>query len=266
MKHTITETPTDVKLLSHAFILPCYFQREKPVIINAVKSIRKFHPDSLIIIVDSGSSDKSYFKDLEIYSVIIEDVDNKNYDTGAYWYAYRKYTDIEFFYFFHDSIEVYDNLFDLFNYDVTSIRYFNSGNFIGGRYIIANHSDGLKKYLSYKIGRNKWPNDINGFDDDIQYKWANEQIQKTKYWIPEYFSGLFGPMMCVKRHVMNKLASGGLDKILPINKLEQMCMERIFGIALTEEGYNFTKSCLQGNSLTQNLDTSRFNKIILNRL
>ncbi|MFZ3054057.1 MAG: hypothetical protein WA099_11700 [Sulfuricurvum sp.] len=251
--------------MKHAFVLPCYFQRENPVVINAVKSIRTFHPDSPIIIIDSGSSDKSYYKDLEAYSVIIEDVNNKNYDTGAYWYAYTKYTDIEFFYFIHDSIELYDNLFDLFVHDITSIRYFNSANIVGGRYVISGRSDFIKKYILSKLGRLDWLNDIYGCNNSDQLEWIHEQMKRIRYWIPDFFPALFGPMMCVKREVMDRLANAELNKILPTNKNEQMAMERIFGIALMQEGYDFVNNSLQGDQLANQLDTSRFNKIILNR-
>lgn len=251
--------------MKHMFVLPCYYNAENPVVINAVKSIRRHHPGSPIAIVDSGSKDKSYFKLLEPFDVIIEDINNTHYDTGAYWHAYQQYPDIDFFYFLHDSIEVYDNLSDLMEHKISSIRYFSSADITGGRYLISSRSDFVKKYFMAKIGRASWLNDIYGFDSDAQKEWAHQQIRTTKYFIPEYFTALFGPMMCVHRSVMDTLARNGIDRILPTNKTEQMAMERIFGIALVEEGYNFMASSLQGNHLKNRLDTSRFNKIILNR-
>jgi hypothetical protein len=262
---TTTLSDLNPETIKHLFILPCYYNSANPVIFNAVKSIRQFHPYSPIVVVDSGSEDKSYFEILRTYDVIIEDIENVNYDTGAFWYVYKKYKHINFFYFLHDSIEVYDNLFDLLYYDITSIRYFDSGNFIGGQYVLQKKIDGMKKYISHKLGLMKWEKDMIGFDNQLQKDWVKNQLTSTKYWIPNYFVALFGPMMCINRSVLDKLEKGGLAKVLPSNKIEQMGMERIFGIALAQEGYNIINQSLQGNHLKGNLNKSRFNKYILNR-
>jgi hypothetical protein len=251
--------------MTHVFILPCYFQRTNPVIINAVKSIRKFHSDSPIIVVDSGSDDKSYFKDIEPYSVIIEDINNKHYDTGAFWYVYTKYPQFDFFYCLHDSIEVYDNLLDLLNNEITSIRYFNSANIIGNRRLVVNKIDFLKKYFFSKITQNHWNYDICGFDTPEQQEWVKKEIQKTSYWIPDFFPALFGPMMCVKKSILDKFYAHGLSSILPKNKNQQMAMERIFGIAFLLEGYNIKANSLQGDYYSAKLDSSRLDKKILQR-
>ena len=89
------------------FVIPCYFNIENPVIFNCINSIQKFHPNSNIVVIDSGSSDKSYFSFLKEKNVTIEDVNNRNYDTGAYWYAFKKYKNkYSLFYFIHDSVNL----------------------------------------------------------------------------------------------------------------------------------------------------------------
>lgn len=251
--------------MNHAFVLPCYFNQSAPVIFKAVETIRQYHPDSKIIVVDSGSADKSYFNTLEKYEVIIEDINNNNYDTGAYWHVYQKYHDIDYFYFLHDSIEINDNLYDLMDNKITSVRYFHSGDFVGGRYVVEDRSFFVKEYLLSKISSYQRLYDIYGFNDTYQQTWCHSQLQKTKYFIPKYFLALFGPMMCVQRSVMEILYTNNLHQILPTNKSEQMAMERIFGIVLAQEGLDISLSTLQGDHQKGTLDTSRINKIILNR-
>ena len=74
------------------FVIPCKYNSEFPFIIELVKSIRKFHLTEKIVVIDSDSEDKSYFSILENYDVIIEDIKNHNWMIGAYWYAYKKYS------------------------------------------------------------------------------------------------------------------------------------------------------------------------------
>ena len=52
-----------------------------------------------ITVIDSNSPDKSYFKKLKKKRVIVYNAKNKNYDTGAYWYAYNKFKKVNFFLF-----------------------------------------------------------------------------------------------------------------------------------------------------------------------
>ena len=74
------------------------------MIFDCVSSIRKYHPESTIIMVDSDSKDKSCFKELREKNVIIEDVKNKNYVTGAWVHAFKRYNqNFDAFVFLHDS-------------------------------------------------------------------------------------------------------------------------------------------------------------------
>ena len=80
------------------FVIPCKYNKDYPSIQKIVHDIRLFHPEETICVVDSDSDDKSYFDDIKLYkNVIIEDIANKNYQIGAYWYAYKKYPNEDFY-------------------------------------------------------------------------------------------------------------------------------------------------------------------------
>ena len=63
---------------------------------------------------------------------------------------------------------------------------------------------------------------------------------------------------------MKKLKENNFNKILPTNKNQSMAMERLFGIALRQEGYDLSNS-VQGDHSNKPLNTSNFEKIKLNR-
>ena len=54
------------------------------------------------------------------------------------------------------------------------------------------------------------------------------------------------------------------DSILPENKLQQMCMERLFGIAFLSLNYDINSS-IQGNHFLSELDSNVIEKYILAR-
>lgn len=107
------------------FVIPCKYNPSFPFIKSLVAQIREFHQDEKIVVVDSDSDDKSYFDELKKYDVIIEDVKNKNWMVGAYWYAYKKYPNEDFYFFMHDSMIVKSNLDYLKNRDLTVLMSFN---------------------------------------------------------------------------------------------------------------------------------------------
>jgi glycosyltransferase involved in cell wall biosynthesis len=251
--------------MKHAFVIPCYFDPSRPVIFDCVASIRLYHPDSEIIVIDSGSKDKSYFQELAKFNVVIKDINNQYYDTGAYWYAYKNFPEYDFFYFLHDSIVLNKSILHLLNYPVTSVGYFMSHDGLGAVYLQQKLSSILKKYLKFKLGITRLRNDAVGFDSAESKNWAAQQLSRTKYFIPKVFISLFGPMMAVNRFVLDKLDGSGLSSILPTNKSQQMTMERIFGIALGLEGYDITENALLGNTYSEKVQREFLVKIYLNR-
>ena len=46
------------------FIIPCFFNGSNTSIFNCVDSILKFYKNPKIVVIDSNSPDKSYFKEL----------------------------------------------------------------------------------------------------------------------------------------------------------------------------------------------------------
>ena len=63
---------------------------------------------------------------------------------------------------------------------------------------------------------------------------------------------------------MQKLYLNNFHKVLPNNKFEQMCMERLFGIALQQDGVDVSNS-IQGENFTTTFETQKFEKIFYKR-
>jgi glycosyltransferase involved in cell wall biosynthesis len=251
--------------MKHVFVIPCYFDADRPVIFDCINSIRKHHSRSDIIVVDSGSKDKTYLSVLQSQGVKVEDIDNPHYDAGAYWHVYKNFPEYDFFYFLHDSTVLKKNIEHLMNKSVTSIGYFLSHGDVGSVYIQRKLSSVLFKYFKFKFGFSRLRHDAVGFDSEESKCWAMKELGKTKYFVPKLYVSLFGPMMAVHRTVMDKLHDGGVSGILPTNKVQQMTMERIFGLALGQEGYDISEGALIGNSYSENLSDEFLVKIILNR-
>ena len=75
---------------------------------------------------------------------------------------------------------------------------------------------------------------------------------------------LYKKRLALKKIVMEKLYKKRFSKILPKNKLEQMCMERLFGIAFQQEGYDASNS-IQGEHFTTPFETFNFQKKFFKR-
>jgi len=199
------------------FIIPCKFDKNYPIVFQCIESIIKFHPNEKIVLVDSSSSDKSYFKDIDS-SVQIFDVDNKNYALEAYNIGYNNNPHEDFYFCIHDSLVLNGNIDFVKNNDLTTIRWWDSPPTPMGR-------------------------DEN--DQDLSV-WADEQLKKHMgFELPHYYKGVFGPMMLASNKTMQDLTQSGLFNILPINKFQSCATERLLGIALGRLGYDVTNS-LQG--------------------
>jgi len=105
------------------FIIPCKFDKNKPVIYECIQNIRKFHNEQ-IVIVDSKSDNKDYFDiRLKYQNIIIEDIENTNYVEGALWHVFNKF-DWPHYCLLHDSAMIQKNLDKYKINGVTSIGYF----------------------------------------------------------------------------------------------------------------------------------------------
>ena len=245
------------------FVISCYFDGSNDAIFNCTDSILNNYNKPKIIVVDSDSPDKSYFDKLKSKSIEVLDAKNRNYDTGAYWIAFNKFNDYDHYYFLQDSIKIKENLISYERYSLTTFRYFLSINRVGG-FIMDKTKKNFIKKLSDFFKRNKKIHDIYGYDYNDQIIWSNEQLKKTLYFLPKTWLSVFGPIFLCKKHVMLNLIQKKFDKILPTNKIEQMCMERLFGIAFQQEGLDVSNS-IQGENFTTKFDTPKFEKIFHKR-
>jgi len=111
------------KIKEKVFVLCC---KEGMYIERCVESIRKFHLDH-IIIVDSASKDKSYMERIlnKYDNVIIEDIDNKNYEYGSIMHSFLKYKDqYKIFIFMQDAMFLNDSGLSLAGLDENSALVF----------------------------------------------------------------------------------------------------------------------------------------------
>jgi hypothetical protein len=192
------------------FVIPCKYNPSFPFVIQLVEDIRKYHPDEKIVVVDSDSEDKSYFETLVKYDVIIEDVSNKNWMIGAYWHAFNKFPDEEFYFFMHDSMRVKANLDFLKEEDLTTVMYFDRSN---------THFNG-------------WSEMINN---------------ESKYRYNHTGNGCYGPMFFCKNKVITKMKEMGADKFLPKSKAETGMCEGCYGFFLEDQGYDLKECALFGD-------------------
>lgn len=216
--------------MSAAFVLPCRFDPERPVIFECVESIREHHPDAEILVVDSNSPDTSYQDDLdcEFY-----EAKNVNYGPGAFRLGMHVYPKADFFCLFFDSLIVNDNLDDLQAHDLTTVRWFDSATTGWG-----------------------W-DDTTGEPLD---QWARDRGVV----IPDRFRGVMGPMIAARREVIER---ADLFRILPTTRFEQCALERCWGIWLEEAGYDPAAHSLQGemHGFFDSYDESRVAKRSLSR-
>lgn len=251
-----------------AFVIPCYNLGAGSMIVDNIKRIRAMNPHDRIVVVDSGSPSKEYFTSLEQYDVDILDITNLHYDTGAYWEAYRRYPDVTDFVFAHDSLFIGRNIDFCLEYDVCSFRYFYSMPVIGGYNTFFSVHETIrwcaKMFLRRFKASSVSPCNCYGFDNLEQKRWVETELGKIGIALPKTWVSLFGPVFTAKRTVLDKLVSIGADTILPSNKLQQMGMERVWGIVFAALGYDVTQS-VQGNHFSTPLDYNGINKIILAR-
>jgi hypothetical protein len=194
------------------FVIPCKYNNNFNFIVDLCKDIRSYHSNEEIVVIDSGSDNKDYFKLIESYNVIIEDINNKNWMIGAYWYAFKKY-DRNFYYFLHDSMKVKGSLDSFKEKDLTIMCYFDRG----------------------------YGDNFNGFENKIN--------ELTKYTYLRGGLGVYGPIFFCKRNVMKLLQDMEADKILPNNKQETGWCEGSYGFFFEHHGFNLKECSLYGNVL-----------------
>ena len=75
------------------------------MLFDNIKKIQEFHSESTIILIDSDSDNKEYLEEVSELGVIVEDVQNKKYEAGAWVYAFEKYeSEFDTFAFLQDTM------------------------------------------------------------------------------------------------------------------------------------------------------------------
>lgn len=203
------------------FVVPVKYLPEKPYIQALVKSIRSFHPEELILICDSQSANKEYIEEVSQYRNVLISFNNKNYVDSAIWTAYNLFPKEEFFYILHDSTLVTASLEHLKENDFTNLMYFPMC-----------------------------------WDSDRQKDYVRTELEtKTKYRFDDNCLGLFGITFYCKRWVLDRLKAGGLDKVLPTEKVFMCAQERSWAMCLSQEGIDYVSNSLMGNYFSRKSDS-----------
>lgn len=198
------------------FVIPCKYTPQSNHILSLVPQIREHHPDEKIVVVDSDSVDKSYFDEVRKHGAIVEDISNKHWMVGAYWYAFKKYPNEDFYFFLHDSTRVKGNTDHLKEKDLILLATFNR---------------------AVSVSFNKW-------NDRLR----NETTIDPKF-IVEKGRGCYAIIFGCKGHVMQSLIDKGADKLLPSSKGETGIMEGAFGLFFESLGYDIDECALYGDIL-----------------
>lgn len=199
------------------FIIPCKYS-EGSTIIECINSILEFHPNELIVVVDSYSDNNSYFDTIpKLSNVKILDQKNNNYEVGALWKSYEIYPDESVYILIQDTIIIKHSLSEFINNDKSyTFLYFNE---------------------AYP------PLTCPNFFENTDYNFRNKPI--------ETIPCCFGTNCIIKRDVMKKFIDKKLHtSFLPINKLESQHSERMMGLCMKEEGINLYENNLDGDCLS----------------
>ena len=215
------------------FILPCKFDKTRPIIFSCVEAIRKYHNDP-IVIVDSDSDETQYGEQLQhnYKDVFFEKSKNKNYELGALNVAVEKY-DFNYYYLMHDSMLLKSNIDHIKEHNLVSTRYFYSWNGVRGS-VFGNLNTGVRAYHY-------------GFDSESSRQTAiswNKNNLNINF--PPIFNGVFGSSFYADKNTLNTLIENGIFKSLPNDKLESQTMERYLGILFNHLGFDHSKYSLLG--------------------
>jgi hypothetical protein len=204
------------------FVIPVKYRPDHNFVLQLVPQIRVFHPHEKIVVVDSDSEDKSYFREIEKWDVVIEDVKNHNWHHGAQWHCFNKFPDEQFFFCLHDSVIVKNNMDYLKDEPLTILYHF--------------------------------PRTLN---DSFNF-WKDRIVNETSF--KTYTNdgkGCFAGMFMCQRWVMEKLKEAGVDKLLPSNKPETGYLEGAYGFFFEQLGFDLAKCALYGDFCADFSDTGR---------
>jgi hypothetical protein len=203
------------------FIIPVRCSENASPIYELIKSLNRYHPEDEIIIVDSGSIDKSYMRGIYHPNLKIFDVNNKNWMCGAWWTAVKLTEPTQNYAFLHDSMLFKDNINYFFENDVTFLMNFE-----------------------------RKTNETFGF-------WSKKLCELNNFPYNNEGLGCWGPILFVKHHVVEKFKQIQLDKFLPTTKAETGFCEGLYGTAAEILGYDIEKITLYGDVLFEESSLGR---------
>jgi len=98
----------------------CVISTKNPneILLNTIEMVTIFYPEFDIVVIDSDSTDTEIFEKIPSH-VIIEFAKNKNWELGAWTYAFRKYNNYKVYMFIQDTLT-----------PICRIPYFDPQNFV----------------------------------------------------------------------------------------------------------------------------------------
>ena len=83
----------------------CVISTKNPtdILLLTIEKVKLYYDDFDIVIVDSDSTDKKYFENIP-EDCIVEFCKNKNWELGAWKYAFNKYNNYEVYMFLQDTL------------------------------------------------------------------------------------------------------------------------------------------------------------------
>lgn len=225
------------------FCFPCRYFDGSPIR-KCVESIRKFHPEEPIVIVDSMSEDKSYydfFADDE--KVHILDNCNPNRVPGSFYQTIKHFPNEPHYVSIHDSLILKKSIQKFIddNSEFTTFAYFH---------------------------------DAAWSEDRYEYEYMR-RVFGTAYEPPSPgspFVSSFGPMFIIKNPLMKRIYdTGAFERMTSNSKVDDQIFERLMGILAEKEGYYPPQhSIVDADAVTNvgliiNDELEYFTKYLLNR-
>lgn len=220
-------------------VIACKYTAENPVIFSCVESCRRYLPEEKILVVDSNSDDKSYFSKLsemvpsaEVFTQVpvsnsqlyIADVNNTGFDSTAYWIGYELFPEETFYYLIHDSCEFVDYPTEIFDRDITI---FGTNNGYRGNHPESAYANA--PIQNFPMGEPFVPVYLM---NQTSYRHQLHRLYETNG-----YSFVFGPLMFIKRTLLDRLYQNNFHCIRVTTKQDSTDMERCWGIAFALEGY-----------------------------
>ncbi len=205
--------------MSALWVVPVKFDPARPVVLECIEAIQRHHESPKILVVDSGSEDKSYFDFCFERGVKVASINNQLFGFGAHAWAFRHHPDVDFFYFIFDSLIVTGNCDRFRNRPLTVMRHWHS----------SEHDWG-------------W-DETTGAHLSI---WGRQQLERMGVPFPESYHGVMGPMYFMDRPTCEKLDNIGYWFAQTTNKHLQCAQERIAGVTLEYIGLDVPSVSLQG--------------------